>query len=144
MDTNADGDAIRARLELALRAAIKARDTVAVSALRSVLAAIGNAEAVPQPTRSATPTTAVTTTVTSAPSADGAAASQHVAGGATGLGAAEADRKMLTGDETVALVRDEIAERQAAARQYEDAGHQERAARLRHEAWVIQAVLEAR
>jgi uncharacterized protein YqeY len=127
MDTNTDGDAIRAGLELALRAAIKARDTVAVSALRSVLAAIANAEAVPQPTRSAT-----TTPAAGAPSADGAAASQHVAGGAMGLGAAEADRKTLTGDETAALVRNEIAERQAAARQYEDAGHQERAARLLH------------
>jgi hypothetical protein len=61
-----------------------------------------------------------------------------------GLGAAEADRKTLTGDETAALVRNEIAERQDAARQYEDAGHQERAARLLREALVIQAALEAR
>src|ERR1700751_3302805 len=119
MDTNAGGDTIRAGLELALRAAIKARDTVAVSALRSVLAAIANAEAVPQPGRSMTPTSVAT-----APSANGAVASQHIAGGATGLGAAEADRKTLTGEETAALVRNEIAERQAAARQYEDAGHQ--------------------
>jgi uncharacterized protein len=139
MDTNAGRDAIRAGLELALRAAIKARDTVAVSALRSVLAAIANAEAVPQPGRSTTPTSVV-----GAPSANGAVASQHVAGGATGLGAAEADRKTLTGDETAALVRNEITERQAAARQYEDAGHQERAARLLREAWVIQAALETR
>jgi uncharacterized protein len=134
MDTNVDRDTIRAGLELALRTAIKARDTVAVSALRSVLAAIGNAEAVPQPTRS----------TTTAASADGAVASQHVAGGATGLGATEADRKTLTGDETAALVRNEIAERQAAARQYEDAGHQERAARLLREVRVIQAALETR
>jgi uncharacterized protein YqeY len=139
MDTNADGDPIRTGLELALRAAIKAKDTVALSALRSVLAAIGNAEAVPQPTQPAATTTAV-----GAPSADGAVASQHVAGGAMGLGATEADRKALTGDETVALVRNEIAERQAASRQYEDAGHPERAARLLHEARVIQAALEAR
>jgi uncharacterized protein YqeY len=138
MDTNPDGDAIRVRLELALRAAIKARDTVAVSALRSVLAAIANTEAVPQPTRSATPTSEA-----GAPSADGAASSQHVAGGATGLGAAEADRKTLTGDETAALVRAEIVERQAAARQYEDAGHQERADRLLRETRIIQAALEA-
>lgn len=139
MDTNAGRDAIRAGLELALRAAIKARDTVAVSALRSVLAAIANAEAVPQPGRSTTPTSVAT-----APSANGAVASQHIAGGATGLGAAEADRKTLTGEETAALVRNEIAERQAAARQYEDAGHQERAARLLREARVIQASLETR
>jgi hypothetical protein len=132
MDTNVDRDTIRAGLELELRAAIKARDTVAVSALRSVLAAIGNAEAVPQPTGPTTTTTAAS------------AASQHVAGGATGLGATEADRKTLTGDETAALVRNEIAERQAAARQYEDAGHQERAARLLREVRVIQAALETR
>ena len=140
MDTNADGDAIKAGLELALRAAIKARDTVAVSALRSALAAIGNAEAVPQPTGSTTSTS----TEAGVAQAHGAAASQHVAGGAMGLGAAETDRKTLTGDETAALVRNEIAERQAAARQYEDAGHQERAARLLREARVIQAALEAR
>jgi len=144
MDTNADGDAIRAGLELALRAAIKARDTLAVSALRSVLAAIGNAEAVPKPTQPTPTQPTATMTAAGAPSADAAEASQHVAGGATGLGAAEADRQTLTGDETAALVRNEITERQAAARQYEDAGHRERAARLLREARVIQAALEAR
>jgi hypothetical protein len=42
-------DDIRSRLQLALRGAMKAKDPAAVSALRSVLAAIGNAEAVPPP-----------------------------------------------------------------------------------------------
>jgi hypothetical protein len=46
---DAPGDDIRITLQRALRAAMKSRDTVAVSALRSALAAIANAEAVPAP-----------------------------------------------------------------------------------------------
>jgi len=42
-----DDSTTRPRLQLALRAALKARDTVAISALRSALAAIDNAGAVP-------------------------------------------------------------------------------------------------
>jgi uncharacterized protein len=41
------------RLRAALRAALKARDTAAAAALRSALAAIGNAEALPAPTTQA-------------------------------------------------------------------------------------------
>jgi uncharacterized protein YqeY len=44
-----DDAAVRERLSRALRAAMKARDTVAVSALRSALSAIANAEAVDTP-----------------------------------------------------------------------------------------------
>jgi uncharacterized protein len=123
MDTG--GDTIQARVQVALRAAMKAKDTLAVSALRSVLAAIGNAEAVP-PQERASP-----------------GGSQHVAGGAAGLGAAEAERRRLRRDETAGIVRDEISDRQAAARQYEAAGHPERAARLRREAQAIQDALDA-
>jgi hypothetical protein len=105
---------------------MKARDTVAVSALRSVLAAIGNAEAVPTP-------------VAGSQSVTG---SQHVAGGSHGPGSAEAERRMLTQEETARIVRDEISEREAAADQYQSTGDTERSLRLRREARAIQSLLE--
>jgi hypothetical protein len=125
VNNDTGGDAIQARLRLALRAALKSKNTVAASALRSVLAAISNAEAV-----SPHPGTAT-------------GASQHVAGGAAGLGSAEAERKILSRQETAQVVEDEISERQAAIRQYEAAGHSERADRLRHEIQVIQSAARA-
>jgi uncharacterized protein len=111
------------RLRAALRAAMKARDTVAVSALRSVLAAIANAEAisVSAPPRGATPS-----------------GSQHVAGSAAGLGAAEAPRRELTGADIAAIIAAEVAERRAVAGQFDSAGNAGRAARLRREAEVIE------
>lgn len=117
------GNEVADVLQGALRAAMKDRDTVAASALRSVLAAIANAEAVPVGPGTAT------------------AASQHVAGGTAGVGSGEAERRRLTPEETDRIVRDEISEREAAARQYEDGGHPERAGRLRREARVIRAAL---
>lgn len=90
---------IEARLRTALRAAMRARDAVAVSALRSTLAALDNATAVP---------------------ASGflGPGSEHVAGAAVGVGAAEAPRRELTEAEALAVVRAEIAERLAAADTY--------------------------
>jgi hypothetical protein len=99
--------------------------TVAVSALRSVLAAIGNAEAVPSPTTSAA-----------------IAQSQYFAGGAEGLAAAEAARRVLTEGEIAGIVRAEIVERETAARQYADTGHADRAVRLLRAAQVIRVALE--
>jgi uncharacterized protein YqeY len=112
------------RLREALRAAMKAKDTVAVSALRSALAAIGNAEA-----------------VSVAAPADGAApsGSRHVAGAAAGLGAAEAPRRELASADVAAIIAAEVAERRDAARQYDSTGHGDQAARLRREAEVIEA-----
>jgi hypothetical protein len=73
------GDDLPARLRLALTAALRARDMTAVAALRSALAAIGNAEAVPVPPASS-----------GAASAAGASAagrgSSHVAGAAAAAG----------------------------------------------------------
>jgi hypothetical protein len=119
---------IRSALERALRAAMKAKDTVAVSALRSALAAIANAEAVPLP---------------AAPESEAVlAASRHVAGGVPGAGATDAERRRLTEEDMARVVRDEICERQAAAGQYRAAGHADRAERLLREASAIQAALE--
>ena len=105
---------------------MKARDTVAVSALRSVLAAIANAEAVPPP---AVPPDG------SAPAVTG---NQYVAGSTAGLAATEAGRRELTGEEVAEIVRAEAAERRAAARQYHAAGQAEQAGRLLREAQVIE------
>jgi uncharacterized protein len=124
-----DGD-IRAHLGRALREALKARDRVAASALRSALAAIANAEAVPPTGASAGP--------------PGAASNPYVAGAAAGVGGAEAERRLLTDAETGAIVRAEIAERHAAADQYDQAGHADRAARLRQEAEVLSSAAARR
>ncbi len=113
------GDDIRQRLRGALRAAMRSRDVRAASALRSALAAIDNAEAIPV---SETRTTATT--------------SPHFAGAAAGLGAAEAQRRSLTGRQICEVVEAEIAERVAAAANYEG-GHPEQASRLRREAQVL-------
>jgi len=115
-----DADDVRARLKAALRAALRERDMIAASAVRSALAALGNAEAVPPdegaPVRGGGP---------------------HYAGSVGGLGAAEAQRRDLSQDEVGRIIRTEIAERVAAAQEYEIGGHGDRAARLRREADVL-------
>jgi uncharacterized protein YqeY len=113
---------VQQRLRDALRAAMKARDSVTVPALRTVLAAIANAEAVAAPEEQAT-----------------VSGSRHVAGAASGLGAAEARRRDLTGAGIAAIIAAEIAERHRAARQYDSAGNAGRAARLRRAAEVIKS-----
>jgi uncharacterized protein YqeY len=116
---------VRQRLELALRTALRVRDTIAVSALRSALAAIDNAAAIPV-----------------RPAGTAGASSPHFAGSAAGLGAAEAMRRPLREGEAEQIVRAEVAERQAAAGDYERAGHADRADRLRCEARVLTSALE--
>jgi uncharacterized protein YqeY len=118
------GGGVQARLRLALAESLRARDTIAVSALRSALGAIGNAEAV-EP--GAAPPTG--------------SGSPHVAGTVAGLGAAEAPRRSLSAAEIEQIVRAEAAERERAARDYERAGHADRAGRLRREARLLLAVL---
>lgn len=95
-----------------LTAALKARDHVTVSALRSALAAIDNAEAPP-------------------------AESQHVAAPAVGPGAAEVQRRHLTESDLRTIVEAEVRERSAAASEYEQVGRADRAQRLRSEADVL-------
>ncbi len=112
------------RLRAALGEALSARDTVAAAALRSALAAIANAEAVPVPTAP----------VGSHPRPAG---SEHVAGAAAGLRAAEAARRHLTEADIAAIVQAEISDRCYAADQYDRLGRTERAERLRREAAVL-------
>ena len=114
---------LQAQLRAALADAMRSQDRVATLALRSVLSAISNAEA-----------------VVPAPGASGTT-SAHVAGAAAGLGAAEAQRRRLTPADITPIVQAEISERLAAARGYEDSGHPDRADRLRAEASAITAAL---
>jgi uncharacterized protein YqeY len=111
-------------LRRALVDAMKARDSVAVSALRSALAAIENAEAVD----------AADGAPAGAGDADG---DTHVAGSVVGLGAGEVSRRTLTPAEVVATVRAELDERLAAAVEYQRLGRREHAERLRGEAGVL-------
>jgi uncharacterized protein len=118
--------ALRQRLELALREALRARDRTARSALRSALSAIDNASAVPAGPPPAAP-----------------ASGPHFAGAVAGLGAGETKRRSLSEAEIEHLVRAEAAERQAAARDYDQAGHPDQAGRLRREADVLISVIDA-
>jgi uncharacterized protein YqeY len=118
-----DAEALRATLRRDLTAAMKARDSDAVAALRTAIAAIDNAEAV------------------AAPQAAPAAASAHFAGARAGLGAAEAPRRQLAGDELQAILRDQIAEYAREAGRYAGHGQDAAAERLRNQASLLSAYL---
>ena len=118
-------DDVRTRLRRALGDALKARDAGAVSALRSAMSAIGNAEAIePGPDR---------------PAGTGSA---HFAGAVAGLGAGDVERRHLTEVDAAAIVRREAAEREAAADEYERAGYAAEAAKLRQGTRALMAALE--
>ncbi|KIA65381.1 hypothetical protein FG87_09170 [Nocardia vulneris] len=110
---------LRTRLRDALSVAMKARDRQAISALRSTLGAIDNAEAVD--------------------------VGEHRAGSvessAVGLGVAEVARRELTESDVEQIVRAEIAERRTVAAQYETHGRTEQAADLRAQAEALEAQL---
>jgi uncharacterized protein YqeY len=111
----------QARLRTALAGALRRRDTIAVSALRSALGAISNAEAVAVP-----PGASATT-------------SADVASAVAGLGAGETRRRSLSEADVGQILRAEISERLVAARDFENRGHPDRAQRLRGEAGVLTA-----
>ena len=111
---------VRARLSATLPVAMKARDRVAVAALRSALAAVANAEAVP---------------VDSAPRAGA------LEDAASGPGAADAPRRELTEDDVRALVVGEVEDRDRAAAELAGLGRVEDAARLTAEADVLRTAL---
>ncbi|WP_190130344.1 hypothetical protein [Streptomyces mashuensis] len=103
---------------------MRARDKAAVSALRSALAALDNAEAVPV----------------------GEAGLRGVAleHAPVGAGATEAVRRELSEEEVAVVVRAEAEERLVAAEQLAAPAHAERAARLRAEADVLLRLLDGR
>jgi uncharacterized protein YqeY len=111
----------RRTLRDALLAARKDRNAMRVSALRSALSAIDNAET-PDEARMDAPS------------------SGAIAGGVVGLGAAEVARRVLSDEQIRSLLHVEIDERLAAAKEF-DASHSERAANLRAEAAVLSDML---
>ncbi len=116
---------VRAGMREDLKAALEARDRVAASALRSALAAIEHAEALPVAPRDAVVT-----------------GNDHVAGAVAGPGATEAERRRLTVADVRAVVEEEVRERTAAAEECERLGRDDHAARLRAEAQVLGRYLD--
>jgi uncharacterized protein YqeY len=105
----------------ALREAMRARDTVAVAALRETLAAIDNAEAAD-------------------PSAAPRAEAGPIAGAVAGLGAGEVPRRQLGADDVAAIVAREIGERRAAAATFAALGRADDARRLERQADLLAAL----
>ncbi|WP_237572796.1 glutamyl-tRNA amidotransferase [Mycolicibacterium lacusdiani] len=119
----------RETLRAQLLTARKDRDQTRVSALRSALSAIDNAE---------TPDADTPAETTPVVTPDGA-----IAGATSGLASTEVARRQLTDSEIRALLRGEIDERLRAAEQLADNGAGDRAAAVRSEADVLTAVLAA-
>ena len=113
---------MRTRLRRDLSAAMKARNPVAVFALRSALAAIENAEAV----EVITPRQV--------------AGNEYIAGATSGR-AAEVERRALTDTDVRGLVQSQVDQRSMAVREYEKLGRQDVADRLRAEADVLRGYL---
>ena len=118
-----DSAPLRVRLRDALGVAMKQRDRVAVAALRSALGAIENAEAVER-----------------GESADRGLGIEQIP---VGAGAAEVPRRVLTELDVLGIVRAEIADREAAALGYEQAGRSSRAEHLRDEIRVLSRHLDS-
>ena len=118
-----DAQALRAALRLGLTAALKARDRDALAALRTAIAAIDNAEAVP------------------APDAALPATSAHIAGARSGLGSSEAARRELSASELRDILRGQIAEHISEAGRYDTLGQADAAERLRRQAHALTAYL---
>jgi uncharacterized protein len=127
----ADTADLRARLSAALKDAMRSRDQVAASALRSALGAIGNAEAVPADQHAPAPP----------PAPPPGASGPHFAGSVCGLAAAEMARLRLTPADLDAIVRKEITERERAADDYAAKGFADQAERLRREASVLASIV---
>ncbi|MCA2223551.1 GatB/YqeY domain-containing protein [Nonomuraea aurantiaca] len=121
---------MRATLRDDLKTALKARDHIAVTALRSALAAIENAEAVP--VDSPSPGAAE----------HGITRNEHFAGSTAGLGSADVERRLLTEAELLSIVEKEVRERSVAAQEYERLGRHDHAERLRAEAEVLSRYLK--
>jgi uncharacterized protein YqeY len=121
---------IRARMRRGLVDAMKARDQQAVAALRATLAAIDNAEAVHAEV------------IDDNLALDSGNGHPAVAGSVAGIGAAEVDRRILTPEETAAIVRDEVTEREAAADILERVGRPDQAKRLRAQAALLTTYLD--
>ncbi|MEY9843207.1 hypothetical protein [Streptacidiphilus sp. MAP5-3] len=125
MTTNETVVPVRQRLRDALTVAIKGRDRVAASVVRATLGAIENAEAVERPGAELVE--------------GGPRESSAIEATPAGVGVAEVARRVLTEADVRAIVRAEVAEREAAVAACERAGRDEQAERLRVELNVLVA-----
>ena len=107
----------RDRLSAALKDALKARDVNAMSALRSALGAIANAEAVP--------------------GSGGRSLSPKI-----GVGVGDVARRHLSGADLIHIVEGEIAQHLNAASDYVRLGRADEAAALREQAAILRRFLE--
>ncbi|MFI9407390.1 hypothetical protein [Nocardia sp. NPDC052316] len=119
MSTDPSTEPLRARLRTALSVAMKSRNRQAITALRSTLGAIDNAEAVDV----------------------GEHRAGAVEGSAVGLGVAEVARRELTEGDIEQIVRAEIAERRTAAEKYEALGRADQAEELSVQAEALANLL---
>lgn len=109
--STAEGErTLQGRLRVDLTAALKRRDDVAVTALRTALAAVANAEAVPVSEKYTPPVV---------------------------NRFAEAARRELSDESVVGILRAEAAERRVAISEYEALGLRQQAERLRAELAVL-------
>lgn len=123
---------LQARLRADLLTARKTRDTATTAVLRSALAAVANAEALPV----AEATIGTEETATGSVSEEG-----PIAGAAVGLGATEAARRELSDEDVRAIVSAEQSERLSAATDLEARGATEHAEQLRAEAELLAVYL---
>lgn len=115
---------VRLALRDRLTAALKSRDKQVMAAMRNVLAALENAEA-----------------VSTEPVGSSEATSEHVAGASIGVGAAETARRVLTEDDERAIVAGEMADLRDSAATMVAAGKRARADELAAMADVVEQVL---
>lgn len=142
--TRPGDDDLRARLRRALPAAMKARDRTAVTALRSALAEIDNAEAFDPDEAAAEGMLDLLEPAGWEPADadDVDAAHPGFAGTVAGAGATEVERRSLTPKQVEGIVRAEIETREEAATVLEAVGKHEHAERVRAEARVLTPFLE--
>ncbi|AKC39453.1 response regulator receiver protein [Mycolicibacterium phlei] len=122
MTSNHDPFVLRSTMRADLSVAMKTRDSLAVSALRTAIAAIDNAESVDGATQTVQNNT-------------------HIASAASGLGSAEAARKVLSPADVRAILHAQIEDRATEAARYDVLGQAEAAAQLREEAAIIAGYL---
>ena len=118
-----DVQGLREQLRADLKTVMKARDAATVSALRTTLAALDNAEAV----------------VVSDASAR---VSGAIAGAQSGVGSTEVSRRVLSLAEMRAILETQVAERVSAAADYKRLGRDDESERLRQEADVVRRYLD--
>ena len=126
MDERGPADRLRVRLRRDLTAAMKARRSEQVSAIRTLMAAIDNAEAAG----------------VGSPASPTSPSSADFAGALAGLASGDAPRRELNEADLEELLDAEITDRREQAEEFEDLGRTDEALRLRDQAAVIRRYRE--